>query len=185
MTQTILITLTAILSSYAGMVSLPFHSYMNVQRITPTIKNSKIDKTNILWLARVIFSETKNKDEMRLIGWVVRNRVDAKYRGNTYKKVALSASQFSGLNPKNTQYKININMKYGTKNKKWKEALLVANKIYFSKNKNRPFPKSVLHFYSPISIKNTPNWVKRGILDKTVPSTNHLAPRFAFYSGVK
>ncbi len=185
MTQTLLVTLMMIFSGYTGATSIPSPVYVNIKEAGQTEKISKIKKDEILWLARVIFSETKNKEEMRLVGWVVRNRVEAKYRGETYKEVALSASQFSGLSPKNKQYKININMDYKSKNKKWIEALKIANKIYFAGGSERPFSKNVKHFYSPVSIKKTPAWVKKGKLNKTILSVNTLTPRFAFYSDVR
>lgn len=185
MTQALLITLTAILSGYTGVTSLPLSKYMSVKEIEPAAKISKTDQTEILWLARVIFSETKKEDEMELVGWVVRNRVEAKYRGSTYKEVALSANQFSGLDPKDEQYSININMDYNTKNEKWLKALEIANKIYFSNGETRPLPKNVLHFYSPVSAAKTPSWTKEGTLNKTIPDTNTSTPRFAFYSGVR
>ncbi len=185
MTQTLLITLTAILSGYTGVASLPFSEYMRVKETEPVAKISQIEKTEILWLSRVIFSETKDEDEMRLIGWVVRNRVDAEYRGATYEEVALSAYQFSGLNSRDAQYSINISMEYDTENKKWTKALEVANEVYFADEDERPFSEDVKHFYSPVSVSKTPSWAKEGVLDKTIPGTNTLAPRFAFYSGVK
>ncbi len=185
MTQTLLITLTAILSGYTGVASLPFSEYMKVEEVEPVAKISQTEKTEILWLARVIFSETKREDEMRLIGWVVKNRVEAEYRGATYEEVALSSYQFSGLNPKDAQYHININIGYESENKKWTKALEVADEVYFADDTERPFSKDVKHFYSPVSVSKTPSWAEEGVLNKTIPSTDTLAPRFAFYSGVK
>jgi len=190
MTQTLLLTLTAIFSGYAGVATFSFPipapmSPMSVKEVKPVAKISKTRKTEILWLARVIFSETKNKEEMRLIGWVVRNRVEAEYRGDTYEEVALSAYQFSGLNSKDAQYDININMGYKSENEKWVKALVVAKKIYFAGDDERPFGKNVLHFYSPMSVSKTPKWTTDGELDYEISGTNGMAPRFAFYSGVK
>ena len=185
MAQTLLLTITAFFSGYAGVASLPQPSYMKVEETEPAAKIIDRDKTEILWLARVIFSETKNEEEMNLVGWVVRNRVEAEYRGNTYEEVALSAYQFSGLNPEDLQYNININMGYNSENEKWMKALAVAEKIYFADEDERPFSKDVKHFYSPASVSKTPQWTLDGKLDYEVPSTNGMASRFAFYSGVK
>ena len=185
MTQTLLLTITAFFSGYTGIASLPFPTYMKVEEVEPAAKILDDDKTEILWLSRVIFSETKDEEEMNLIGWVVRNRVEAGYRGDTYEEVAQSAYQFSGLNPKDLQYDININMGYESINEKWVKALLVAEKIYFADDDERPFSRDVKHFYSPISVGGTPKWTLDGELNYEVPGTNGMAPRFAFYSEVK
>jgi hypothetical protein len=185
MTQTLLLTLTAFFSGYTGIVSLPFPMHMKVEEVEPAAKLSSIEKSEILWLSRVIFSETKDEDEMNLVGWVVRNRVEAEYRGNTYEEVALSAKQFSGLNPKDEQYDININIGYDSENEKWMKALAVAEKVYFAGGDERPFSSDVKHFYSPMSISGTPEWAEDGELDYEVLGDDGMAPRFAFYSGVK
>jgi len=185
MTETLLITLTALLSGYTGFASLPFSINMRVEETAPVAELSKTEKSEVLWLARVIFSETKDEDEMKLIGWVVRNRVEAKYRGGTYEEVVLSAHQFSGLNSKDEQYSININMGYESENEKWIKALAVANEIYFASEEERPFSEDVKHFYSPVSVAVTPKWTTSGKLDYEIPGNNGDASRFAFYSGVK
>jgi len=185
MIETFLITMTALVSGYTGVVMPHLPTHMSVKETEPIAKLSTIDRSEILWLARVIFSETKNEEEMNLIGWVVRNRVEAGYRGGTYKQVAQSKHQFSGLNPKDPQYDININMGYGSTNEKWIKALRVAEKIYFADETKRPFSKDVLHFYSPISVKEKPKWTIDGNLNYTVAGENEMTPRFAFYSGVK
>jgi len=185
MTQSLLLTITAFFSGYAGVATLPYPIHMNIREIEPAAKILNTDKDEILWLARVIFSETKDEDEMKLVGWVVRNRVEAKYRGNTYKEVALSKNQFSGLNSDDTQYSININIGYESENEKWIKALEVANEIYFASGDERPFSSDVKHFYSPVSVSGVPKWTLEGELDHEVPSTDGMAPRFAFYSGVK
>ncbi len=185
MTQTLILTITAFLSGYTGIATFPFPAYMKVEENEPAAKVMDGDKTEILWLARVIFSETKDEDEMNLVGWVVRNRVEAEYRGTTYKEVALSKYQFSGLNSKDAQYDININMEYDSLNEKWIKAIKVAEKIYFADKNERPFSEGVLHFYSPVSMEGSPDWANNGDLDYEVPGEGGLAPRFAFYSGVK
>ncbi len=185
MTQTLILTITAFLSGYTGVATFPFPTYMKVEENEPAAKVMDGDKSEILWLARVIFSETKDEDEMNLVGWVVRNRVEAEYRGTTYKEVALSKYQFSGLNSKDAQYDININMEYASLNEKWITALLVAEKIYFANENERPFSGDVKHFYSPVSVSGTPAWAEGGELDYEIPGADGMASRFAFYSGVK
>jgi hypothetical protein len=61
---------------------------------------------DVLWLARVIYSETKRPHEQELVAWVVRNRVETAYRGkDTYRSTVLDPWQFSAFNanaPKRT-----------------------------------------------------------------------------------
>lgn len=185
MIETFLITITTLVSGYTGVAISHFPNHMGVWETEPAAKLSILDRSEILWLARVIFSETKDEEEMNLVGWVVRNRVEAGYRGNTYEEVAQSEYQFSGLNPGDAQYNININMGYESTNEKWIKALIVAEKIYFADEENRPFSKDVLHFYSPVSVSSTPDWTQDGKLNYEVPGADGMAPRFAFYSGVK
>lgn len=185
MTQTLILTITAFFSGMTGASMYQTPQHATVKETEPPAKILNSDKEEILWLARVIFSETKNKDEMNLVGWVVRNRVEKEYRGSTYKEVALSNSQFSGLGPDDEQYHININMGYDSVNEKWLQALGVATTIYFADDTKRPFSNDVLHFYSPISVRKTPDWTKDGNLDYTATGTSEVVPRFAFYSGVK
>jgi len=185
MIETFLITMAALFSGYTGIAPLPFPAYINMGEVAPAAKILNADKAEILWLARVIFSETKDEDEMTLVGWVVRNRVEAEYRGSTYKEVALSASQFSGLNPKDAQYEININLEHDSDYEKWMEALAVAHEVYFASDDGRPFSSDVRHFYSPVSVKETPKWAVDGKLNYEIPGTDGKPARFAFYSGVK
>lgn len=185
MTQTILLTITAFFSGYTGVAALPFPMHMSVREVEPAAKIMDGDKTEILWLARVIFSETKDEEEMNLVGWVVRNRVEAEYRGSTYEEVALSAHQFSGLNSSDAQYHININMGYESTNEKWLKALEIAENIYFADGDERPFAQDVKHFYSPVSVAKTPEWALYGELDYEIPGADGKPARFAFYSGVK
>lgn len=185
MIQTLILTMTAFLSGYTGTLMNEMPRYVKVEETEPSTKIINSDKEEILWLARVIFSETKDKDEMNLIGWVVRNRVDEGYRGKTYKEVALSDSQFSGLDDRDAQYHININMGYDSTNKKWLEAVEVATAVYTASGDKRPFSKDVKHFYSPSSVSKTPNWTNDGNLHREIRRDDEPLPRFAFYSGVK
>ncbi len=185
MYQTLLLGIAFFVSDYTGaeVFSAPFLSLPEVNKEQSIVKVS--DKEEVLWLARIIFSETKFADEMRLVGWVVRNRVEAEYRGTTYKEVARSPYQFSGLNPSDAQYTINVALGYKIENESWQKALVIAKEIYFAEESKRPFAKNILHFYSPVSASGTPTWVNSGTLDYVVRDTKSNTPRFAFYSGVQ
>jgi hypothetical protein len=153
-----------------------------VEEVTVTIKDSS-EKEEILWLARVIFSETKDVDEMEQIAWVVRNRVEDGRWGYSYKEVALSPSQFSGLNSWDAQYHININLDHDTNNSIWQKALVIAEEVYNANCSDRILCSSVKHFYSPDVVK-TPSWAKN---KKPVLITYNNVGRqtFKFYAGVR
>lgn len=146
---------------------------------------SASEKNEILWLARLIYSETKIPYEMRLIGWVARNRVDTGFRGNTYQQVAQSPGQFSGLNPSDPEYTTNVFLRYDdTKNAAWRQALAIAEEIYYAPGKARPFPQTVRHFYSPLAVR-APSWARETEPYHTVASAPDRPARFAFYSDIQ
>ena len=143
------------------------------------------DLEELLWLSRILYSETKNVEEMRMVAWVVRNRVETKYRkASTYQETALSPSQFSGLNHHDEQYENNMALGFkDKKNQSWQNALAVAHEVYFAPSGDRPFGMSVRHFYSPISVSSTPLWADEGELILSIDSSAGV--RFAFYDGVR
>lgn len=138
---------------------------------------------DVLWFARLIYSETKNPDEQIYIAWVARNRVDTGFRGNSYKEVALSSGQFSGLNTFDHNYSHNINLDYGDRVSGWDTAVEIAKIVYDAPEEFRPFPKTVRHFYSPTVIAK-PSWAYGQAPVKEI--TNDWGGiRFAFYEGIE
>ena len=141
----------------------------------------------ILWLARIIYSETKKANEQVLVAWVVRNRVETNYHGgDTYHDVATAKGQFSGLNPSDAQYLHNISRNYKSGGESWVKALDVAEAVYSSPSFLRPFPKTVRHFYSPRSVKVDPEWaaeLKPVLVTRDLSEDRNI--RFAFYNSVR
>ena len=92
------------------------------------------EATDILWLARILYSESKVAEEQIMVAWVVRNRVETGFRGaDSYKEVALSPNQFSGLWPSDPQYKLNMSRTYSdTKDLSWKQSIAIASAVYFA-----------------------------------------------------
>lgn len=115
------------------------------------------NSSEILWLARVVYSETKKPSEMEAVAWVVRNRVQTGYRGGSYKEVANSPWQFSGLMPSDPNYEHNISREFGDPN--FENAARVATRVFFADGEDRPFPKTVRHFYSP-HVMDAPDWAR-------------------------
>ena len=143
-------------------------------------------REEILWLARVMYSETKIPDEMRLVGWVVRNRVETGFRGKTYKQVATSDKQFSGLTPGSPEFEEIITLNdTRPQNRSWRAALGIAEEVFDAHTASRPFPATVRHFYSPHALRTVPSWTDAGTLHLTLAAPDGSHSRFAFYDGVK
>jgi hypothetical protein len=140
----------------------------------------------ILWLSRILYSESKIREEQIMVAWVVRNRVESMYRGaKSYEDVALSPAQFSGLWPSDAQYKLNISRTYETKgDKAWDQALAVAQAVYFAPEALRPIAETVRHFYSPVAVLRDPHWTE-GKKPALVLRNDAGSVRFAFYDGVR
>ncbi len=146
-----------------------------------------------LWLARAIYSETKYPHEMVLVGWTIRNRVEAGYRGKrSYRGVVLDPHQFSAFNTKEGRrfYGSLTPDSTGRKWGAWQEALSVARAVHDAHPATRPIPHTVLHFYSPVSIKKVPEWAKgrKALILTRSHDAKSDAPkfiRFAFYDKVR
>lgn len=145
---------------------------------------TKRDKREILWLARIIYSETKRPREQRLVAWVVRNRVDTGYTGQTYEAVANHSAQFSGLQPYDSRYQHNVSRYWASKGENWQTALEIAQEVYFAPESARPFSVTTRHFYSPVAV-NKPAWARGRKAVRVVQGATHSQPRFAFYARVR
>lgn len=154
------------------------------------VRFNEAELNDILWISRVIYSETKVNYEMPYIAWIVRNRLETAYRGNSYKEVALSSHQFSGLNPGDNQYDHNIEMEFAdtTNNDAWRNAVRVAKVVYDSPSWMRPLPKTTRHYYSPHAIK-APDWAIGNkavqlVRRRDAKTNSNKEIRFAFYDNI-
>lgn len=159
--------------------------HRNPHRIQP-LAPTKID-TETLWLARCIYSETKRPEEMELVAWVVRNRVETGYRGrDSYRDVVLDPFQFSAFNPGSRQRWFYSSLDTQTKIRSWQRALTIAYNVRGAHPEFRPFSVQTRHFFSERSMigRSRPQWAdgkspvtpeRRFTLDKR---------RFRFYEGV-
>lgn len=141
---------------------------------------------DVLWLARVIYSETKRAEEQELVAWVIRNRVETRYRGKkTYREVVLDPWQFSAFNANDPKRRQFIALSAGSKAEGFEQALRIAHDVYYAKDEARPFSETTRHFYSERSMKGPkkhPNWAagKRPVaLDRSVDPR-----RFRFYASI-
>lgn len=146
---------------------------------------TQTDKREILWLARIMYSETKRADEQRIIGWVVRNRVDTGYTGRTYESVAKHSRQFSGLHPSDARYEHNISRWYASDGISWETALEIAKDVYFADESDRPLALTTRHFYSPNAVSRTPAWAEGQEAVKLLKDPTTGMVRFALYDKVR
>ena len=152
--------------------------YERLAELADRVEKVIIDREETLWLARVVYSETKRPGEQFYIAWVVRNRVENEYGGDsTYKDVALAPGQFSGLHSRDRNYNLNISRTYDSTQPEWRSALAIAKQVYNSDIYDRPFSATVTHFFSPVAVA-TPAWARNKEPVLTIGS------RFAFYKDV-
>ena len=164
-------------SLFAEVTKSPLRAYTD---------NQSAEAQDILWLARIIYSETKVREEQIVVAWVVRNRVETNFRGaESYKDVALAPAQFSGLWPSDSQYKLNMSRGYQSSGDlAWTQALVIAQAVYFADESLRPIPQTVRHFYSPEAVMRDPHWVS-GQKASLVLRDYKGSIRFAFYDNVR
>jgi len=117
-----------------------------------------------VWLARAIYSETKLPHEQELVAWVIRNRVETTYRGqSTYRGVVLDPYQFSAFNPGAERRSFHARLGPEAPLPRWREALWVARYVRHAKEVYRPFSVETRHFYSERSMQGplAPGWADR------------------------
>jgi len=114
-----------------------------------------------LWLARCIYSESDRAHEQELVAWVVRNRVATHYRGKTsYREVVLDPFQFSVFNRESRRRPFYLTLMPHYAHPRWQRVLIIAAFVRRASWKKRPFPVTVRHFYSEVSMPNrsSPQW---------------------------
>ena len=139
----------------------------------------------ILWLARCIYSESDRAHEQRLVAWVVRNRVETRFRGSTYRDVVLEDRQFSAFNDPTPRRARILALTEQDRFPAWRSALSIAREVYHAPASRRPFPQTTRHFYSPVSMRNraVPHWA---VAETPLALASHDidADRFRFYDGI-
>jgi hypothetical protein len=115
-----------------------------------------------LWLARAIYSETKLPHEQELVAWVIRNRMETKFRGRgSYKDVVLDPYQFSAFNPGASKRQFFLSLTPDLKLPAWQQALWIAHYVQHADPVFRPFSIETRHFFSERSMddQRSPYWV--------------------------
>ena len=116
--------------------------------------------TNLLHLAKTIYGEARgeNVETMLAVGWVIRNRLQARRHGDSYKDVVLQRKQFSCWNKDDPNYKV---IKGTIKGRLWEVCIGVAIVVMQSTEKHNPIP-NVRHYYDKSLYNNPPYWAESG-----------------------
>jgi hypothetical protein len=141
-----------------------------------------------LWLARAVYSETKRPHEQELVAWVVRNRVDTDYRGNsTYREAVLDPYQFSAFNPGSAKRSLLMSLGPDTPLPRWQQALWVAQYVRHADPVYRPFSVETRHFYSERSMdgRRAPYWAENsGVVSPAAQQYTVDEERFRFFERI-
>ena len=119
---------------------------------------------NVLWTTRAVLSETKRPSEMLYVANVIRNRLDARYRGaETVKEVVLDRYQFSGFNPNRQSRWHYMNLSRDqTHGYLWDVAWEVSEYVLTMPRSALPFRDvCVNHFFYPNVRSQSPPWPLR------------------------
>lgn len=159
---------------------------LNPKKFAP-LPPEKID-VETLWLARAIFSESKRPEEQTLVAWVVRNRVETKYRGKrSYQSVILDPHQFSAFSSTSDKKPYYTGLTVKSDEPGWQTALQVAYAVRHAEGSFRPFSKETRHFYSERSLGDNlaPDWAT-GLhpVEIRYESVDLDHWRFRFFEGV-
>lgn len=147
----------------------------------------RLRDSKTLWLARAVYSETDRPDEMRLVAWVVRNRVEKEYRGReTYREIVLDPKQFSAFNEDNPlrEYYMTKPVRDASHNSRWEAALEIADEVRRRSPLFRPFSSKTLYFYSEVSMpphSPHPDWRHDFDLVSTAATRAVEPRRFRFF----
>ena len=116
--------------------------------------------SDLLHLAKTIYGEARGEsiETMLAVGWVIRNRLQAKHYGSTYKDVVLQPKQFSCWNKDDPNYKV---IKGTITGRVWEVCIGVAIVVMQSAEKHNPIP-NVRHYYDKSMDSNPPYWVEDG-----------------------
>lgn len=146
---------------------------------------SPMQMDEVLWLARGVYSESDRAEEQRLVAWVIRNRVETGFRGDSYRDVILEPRQFSAFNTPSQRREYILSLDQDDVVPSWMSALDVSLSVYGSRPSDRPFEIDTRHFYSPVSMvgRDRPNWASAG-LELSSTDLGVDPNRFRFFSGI-
>ena len=156
-----------------------------LEKMTP-LPLEAID-TETLWLARGIYSETKEPQEQELVAWTIRNRVETGYRGNaSYEEAVLDPYQFSAFIAGTRTRAHYGSLQADSDEPGFKNAVAIAKQVKEAKASERPFAETTRHFYSEQSMVGgkAPNWAVGKMPVKPARPIELDAKRFRFYANI-
>ena len=117
------------------------------------VQASKTDiASSVLWVARCLVTESNRPAEFEKIAWVIRNRVDNRFQGETYyRTVILDRAQFSHFNSAAGRAEME-EVGYHSNRPNFQAALKVAYKVITADVSERPFSRSTMFYYSSVSM---------------------------------
>ncbi|MFT5144829.1 MAG: hypothetical protein ACI80V_001682 [Rhodothermales bacterium] len=139
----------------------------------------------VVWLARAVLSESDRTEEQRLVAWVIRNRVETNFRGDTYRDVVLEPRQFSAFNGATPRREYILGLDQTDKVPSWMNALDVSMDVFQARARDRPFGIDTRHYYSPVSMvgPSAPAWASAG--RPLSSEAMGIDPnRFRFFAGI-
>ncbi len=162
--------------------------YGNLTEMTiPLVDFSNGVDSETLWLARAIYSETKQVHEQELVAWVIRNRVETGYRDkHTYEGVVLDPYQFSAFNPGSPKRAFYSSLTPTDSLPGWQRALRIAHYVRHADPSQRPFSIETRHFYSERSMvgRPHPHWANDRQLVRPNWTYRVDQRRFRFYEAI-
>lgn len=154
---------------------------------TPLLTFSEGIDSETLWLARAIYSETKQIHEQELVAWVIRNRVETGYRDkHTYEGVVLDPYQFSAFNPGSPKRAFYTSLTPTDSLPGWQRALRIAHYVRHADDSKRPFSIKTRHFYSERSMMGRPHPYWANDQQRVTPIWSYRVDqrRFRFYEAI-
>ncbi len=144
-----------------------------------------LEMDEVTWLARCLVTESNRPREQWYVAWVVRNRVETRFAGSTYREVVLEPFQFSAFNTPSPARDQALALTPLTEAAHWREAVRIALDVTRADAERRPFSITVRHFYSPVSMEGgkTPTWA-RGRAHVALSDVTISDRRFRFYDGL-
>jgi len=192
------------LCSTIGLGHMLYHKSQKVENLSERVENlertnhvisSKLESTqdslnaatsrDILWLSRVLYSETDKPLEMYYIAHVVKNRVETCYRGEcSYKEVTLDPYEFSAFNPNRSSryYLIHLDDSNVRDPGRWAAAKQIALNTYLD---DHDPTNGGTHFFAQVSMRNHefPDWAYHG--DQVALANNVQEERLRVYKNVR
>jgi spore germination cell wall hydrolase CwlJ-like protein len=155
------------------------HSLSHNLATTKDSLNAALSR-DVMWLSRVLYTETHKPLEMYYVAHVVKNRVQTCYRGEcTYKEVVLDPYQFSAFNPNRSSrwHYMNLSDQTAGDLGAWIAAKQVALDVYME---DQDPTNGATYFFSQVSMPNHrfPHWASSR-QQVSVPVVDEF--RFRFY----